>query len=1076
MKWNVNDGAITVFLSIIVILMLCIACSTVEATRVHVGKMHVERALNSAMNSVLAEYDNELMDEYGIIGLDTSYGKGSTSNEIMQEKLTKYLNRVLNPEKDLDNATILSQVFQNNVQANNDFIDMYRFDIKDVEINNINGLLDENTKIIKHQIIEDMKYRGPLMLIETFLDKLDIFNKSVKTTKVVNEKDKVEKQGRKIENQYTELMKLIDGIKFKDDSPVVNKGKLVLENSFIKQLVFTKNGAIDKKRFTNHEDVNKEIVNNLYIADMNKLNNYLDKAYKTLIDIYIKDLEIEEVEDEIDDLSSNINSNKEDLKNLKEDINDLLKEREELKDDYEQNKNDYKSGLITYQKKLISVKKHNIDAKNIIQSIQNDIENFKGLINEYENTLNKSNEEMIGETYKVLKNNMNNLKNKLDLKNDSSLNKRFNAMKKTLDHNIKILDDTTIQSIENFYDRNFFNSLNDKAEYEAKKRYNNTNINLLKKSFSLTEIKKSLLEIEKTFLTYSIDELILDYKSFTLSTDTEIDKKQIDPRKNKKIESITKTLEKQKPKNMPNSQKSLDSSDLPSSYEKTNKDVDMSTTNINMSSPLKIFNLFNGVDDEIKKFVTGERDLYSDLLINEYIMGNFRSAVDHLKDADKKTLHNYSLDNHFLNYEVEYILFGKHKDQENFNTFKKRLMLIRIAMNFIHILSAPEKKEEALSLAIILVGWSPFNFLVNIVQNMLMFVWSLAESWIDVNQLLEGKRVAFFKTSNEWALSEKNILYNILNFSVDKVNEKSNQKTEIYINKAVNKMNEKSSQFLNYYSEKAKKMVKDSYIEVFEEAYRLEDSSINQINTLIDSTIESTINSISEQSTLPQINDVINYSESGSNLLREIQQSVNYKKNIIVNGTVQDLHKIKNEVLSSFHNKIQMAENNVKGITDEIIDSTITEVTNTIQNKVSKTGDIRKEHVQEKINDITNQLKKRINAKMNTKIAKTVKTKVKPSDKNINISFSYEDYLRINLILFVKEKNKLYRTMDCVQINKQQDRGKNFQLKNLLYDYEVTTDVEMDYLFFKMPFMPKHIQDFGRNHKHKIKVKLSHAY
>ena len=57
-----------------------------------------------------------------------------------------------------------------------------------------------------------MKYRAPLLLIEPFLEKIQLVTKSAKTSEYLKHKTKVIQEVGVIEDYYRELEKYIDGL------------------------------------------------------------------------------------------------------------------------------------------------------------------------------------------------------------------------------------------------------------------------------------------------------------------------------------------------------------------------------------------------------------------------------------------------------------------------------------------------------------------------------------------------------------------------------------------------------------------------------------------------------------------------------------------------------------------------------------------------------------------------------------------------------------------------------------------------------------------------------------------------
>lgn len=63
----VFQGQITIFLSLILVLLVSVLCGILETARSHVLKLQMEIAMDSAMESVTAEYSTELFRRFGLL-------------------------------------------------------------------------------------------------------------------------------------------------------------------------------------------------------------------------------------------------------------------------------------------------------------------------------------------------------------------------------------------------------------------------------------------------------------------------------------------------------------------------------------------------------------------------------------------------------------------------------------------------------------------------------------------------------------------------------------------------------------------------------------------------------------------------------------------------------------------------------------------------------------------------------------------------------------------------------------------------------------------------------------------------
>lgn len=106
-----------------------------------------------------------------------------------------------------------------------------------------------------------------------------------------------------------------------------------------------------------------------------------------------------------------------------------------------------------------------------------------------------------------------------------------------------------------------------------------------------------------------------------------------------------------------------------------------------------------------------------------------------------------------LKYEMEYILCGKKNDRENLAGACEKILAFREGLNATHIFMSAEKRQEAYNLAVLITAASGAIVLTYIVQALIIAAWALAESVVDVRNLMKGKKVPLIKTDDNWNLS-----------------------------------------------------------------------------------------------------------------------------------------------------------------------------------------------------------------------------------------------------------------------------------------------------------------------------------
>ena len=88
-----RKGYITVFLSLSLTLILSLVLTVIEGARISAIRMKFECVADIGMNSVLAEYHRELLEQYDLMFVDTSYGTGTPSIVNTQEHLRNYMQK-----------------------------------------------------------------------------------------------------------------------------------------------------------------------------------------------------------------------------------------------------------------------------------------------------------------------------------------------------------------------------------------------------------------------------------------------------------------------------------------------------------------------------------------------------------------------------------------------------------------------------------------------------------------------------------------------------------------------------------------------------------------------------------------------------------------------------------------------------------------------------------------------------------------------------------------------------------------------------------------------------------------------
>lgn len=144
-------------------------------------------------------------------------------------------------------------------------------------------------------------------------------------------------------------------------------------------------------------------------------------------------------------------------------------------------------------------------------------------------------------------------------------------------------------------------------------------------------------------------------------------------------------------------------------------------------------------------YLKTDKDWYQKLLVLNYLEEYFA---------------NYASPNnqHFLCYEMEYVLCGKDTEWENLDSALECILLLREAANVTYLLQDSEKMmqaEEMAGLVGALAGGNPG--VVKAVQLGIIAAWAYMESVLDVRMLVAGGVIPLIKQESEWTSSKESL-------------------------------------------------------------------------------------------------------------------------------------------------------------------------------------------------------------------------------------------------------------------------------------------------------------------------------
>ena len=146
-----TDGYITCYLALTLGIMLSLIFTLFEAVRVQTIRMETEGVMDVALFSVFGEFHRELLEQYDLFFIDTSYGEGIPKNQRTEEHLQYYMNQ--NFEK---------KVISNWVK-NRDLTELH---CDNVTLESYSYASDVEGQILKMQILDYMQHKNGSAIFE----------------------------------------------------------------------------------------------------------------------------------------------------------------------------------------------------------------------------------------------------------------------------------------------------------------------------------------------------------------------------------------------------------------------------------------------------------------------------------------------------------------------------------------------------------------------------------------------------------------------------------------------------------------------------------------------------------------------------------------------------------------------------------------------------------------------------------------------------------------------------------------------------------------------------------------------
>ena len=166
-------GAVTIIVTLMLIPALLLSGTAVDLSRIYAARSVAQNANQLVGNAVLTQYDALLQDLYGLFGV-------AEDDPILGDMIDEYIQLTIfgeaKDDKWIDTGLGSFQTF-NGSTASAEILPAKKFNL-------------ENTDVLRRQIEEYMKFRGPVILVESLLNSLETQGSSIKASSEAIEQQK----------------------------------------------------------------------------------------------------------------------------------------------------------------------------------------------------------------------------------------------------------------------------------------------------------------------------------------------------------------------------------------------------------------------------------------------------------------------------------------------------------------------------------------------------------------------------------------------------------------------------------------------------------------------------------------------------------------------------------------------------------------------------------------------------------------------------------------------------------------------------------------------------------------------
>lgn len=182
-----TKGSICIFLALIMLPVMTLGGLVVDGSRISAARTNLSGAGDLALNAALSEYDQILYDIYGIFAV-------SEDMEELEKNVSIYFSNSINNSGILNDSDSYTREFINSIfgtfsGSEMEFNNIVEMEVADTfDLSGVSSSSIANPAVLERQIVDYMKYRGPINIGKGLLTKLGCIGETSKQTKALESK------------------------------------------------------------------------------------------------------------------------------------------------------------------------------------------------------------------------------------------------------------------------------------------------------------------------------------------------------------------------------------------------------------------------------------------------------------------------------------------------------------------------------------------------------------------------------------------------------------------------------------------------------------------------------------------------------------------------------------------------------------------------------------------------------------------------------------------------------------------------------------------------------------------------